>query len=529
MDSDGTPAIPPVSGAPKQSGVVYTPPENPSQYIRTFAKDVAALTNTPIPTSAAPAKPAEAPQQGTGVLGKSTDMGVTVDELDASPVNRSESASPKEFAQEVVALSQDDSEGVFANTNVVKPSEPVQTSPFKPITPTPPVTTSTKTEESDRAAILARLRAKLATQESPVAQSAPEQVIQRPSEPVPAPRPEPVIAQPAPEPMPSRTAAPQFETSPVTPPLPKTPEPTPIPVSIPRDASPAPMHTFSSDFADRIDTRGASTFSVLAAQSDARQTVVRTPRRTSMVPLIAGIALVIGGIGLAAGAFIFGSRSSDVPYVAGVPSLVRFDESVEVRGEGTRLIEEIVNVANGGVVNGNAVVTYVTAQQEGESGILSTPAPGGVLIAALGLPTPAILLRNLDRSSTVGVINAGGETRPFLVLKATSYERTFAGMLAWEPTMARDLAALFPQNTSLILPIETSTTSSSTIPQAVAPTPMPFFVDVVIANHDARALRDSSGGTILVYGYHGKDILIIARNEAAFTALVNRLIPTTTQ
>lgn len=529
MDSDGTPAIPPVSGAPKQSGVVYTPPENPSQYIRTFAKDVAALTNTPVPASATTAKPAETPLQGGNVLGTSTDMGVTVDEHDASPINRNESASPKEFAQEVVALSQDDSDGIFATNNVATHSQTPEVTPFKPITPTPQVTTNSKPEEPDRAAILARLRAKLATQGSPVAQPTPEPVIQKPPEPVPVPRPEPVITKPTPEPAPIRTAAPQFEVTPVAAPQPKAPEPQPIPVSIPRDSSPSPMHTFSSDFADRIDTRGASTFSVLAAQSDAGQTVVRTPKRTSMVPLFAGLALVVGGIGLAAGAFIFGNRSGDVPYVAGVPSLIRFDESVEVEGEGARLAEEIVGVANGGVVNGNAVVTYVTAQQEDGGAILNTPAPGGVLIAALGLPTPAILLRNLDRSSTVGVINAGGETRPFLVLKATSYERTFAGMLAWEPTMARDLSLFFPQNTSMLLPITASTTSSSTPPQTTAPSPMPFFVDIVIANHDARALRDSSGGTILVYGYHGKDILIIARNEAAFTALVNRLIPTATQ
>lgn len=519
MEPDGTPAIPPVSGAPKQSGVVYTPPENPGQYIRTYAKDVASLTNTEAPQPTIEKKaPESPPKTDSTALGKSTDMGVTVDERDASPVNRADGASPKQFEQEVVALSKEDSEGVFANAQ--KPAPVSGMAPSQPIAPTQQV----ESGEADRAAILARLRAKLARQSqtsteqpAPLPKPAPAPVIEVPvTEPEPAPVPPP--PPPAPEPLPVQ--------KPVIEAAPPRPVPPPPPVR-PASEAPAPMHTFSSDFADRIDTRGASTFSVLAAQSDAGQTVSSAPsRRTTIVPLIAGLVLVVGGIGLAAGAFIFGNRASDVPYVSGVPSLIRFDESVEVSGEGVRLADEINAVANGGVVNANAIVTYVTAQQEGEEGLLSTPAPGGVLIAALGLPAPAILLRNIDRSSTVGVINAGGETRPFFVLKANSYERTFAGMLTWEATMARDLAAFYPQNTSVLLPNQTATSSTST-PTVAAPTPMPFFVDAVVANYDVRALRDSNGNTILIYGYYGRDILIIARNDAAFTALVNRIIPST--
>ncbi|HWU24334.1 MAG TPA: hypothetical protein VN086_01100, partial [Candidatus Paceibacterota bacterium] len=138
------------------------------------------------------------------------------------------------------------------------------------------------------------------------------------------------------------------------------------------------------------------------------------------------------------------------------------------------------------------------------------------LIRSMNLSAPDILLRNIDDTSTVGVIRAGSESRPFMILKVNSYERTFAGMLAWEPTMAQDLASFYPP-----YPPAASTTATSSV--AVATPPSTTFTDAVVANYDVRILRDASGRSLLLYGYRGKDTLIIARDEAAFSALLARL------
>jgi hypothetical protein len=85
-------------------------------------------------------------------------------------------------------------------------------------------------------------------------------------------------------------------------------------------------------------------------------------------------------------------------------------------------------------------------------------------------------------------------------------------MLGWEPTMATDLALLYPS--------ASPTTSTGAAPQIIA---VPRFIDSTVANHDVRVLKDSANQTILIYGYRDKETLIIAKNESAFTALLVRL------
>jgi hypothetical protein len=82
-------------------------------------------------------------------------------------------------------------------------------------------------------------------------------------------------------------------------------------------------------------------------------------------------------------------------------------------------------------------------------------------------------------------------------------------MLGWETDMPEDLALLYP--------------AYPEAPQTPGSGQVARFVDETVANHDVRALKDSAGRTILLYGYRDKQTLIIARDEAAFTALLVRL------
>jgi hypothetical protein len=479
----------PVTPTQEQRLSNYTPQVDATKYIRTYAKDVAMLTNTPIPKSVAPAIPTVTTPLSQTTPASTTESGVTVQEFDSSPTNiKDGDVSPKEFKQEEVTLTASDSDGIFASSMA-----PTQ---LKPIAPVP---VAEQTEE-EKEAVLARLRARLASHQ------------QMPSQ---ASTPEPLI----------RAAAPDFSTTP-EPTLPQIPEvipkelfvpPTPLPaVPPPAPVSTSGLHTYSGDFADHIDEQKSSTFSVLAAQSDAGQNSTPLPRaRRSFLPLIAGGAMLVIGVGAVTGAYIFTHKTGSTVTGLTVPSLVRFDESVEVKGTGLTLMKALANVAQSGSVSGNVVVTYVTgADATSTTGI---PQPGGVLIKALSLPAPDILLRNIGTDSTVGTIHAGAESRPFFVVKVSSYERTFAGMLAWEQTMGTDLSILYPPYTSMP---DTSASSSAKI--LLAPR-APTFTDGVVANYNVRILRDATGRSILLYGYRGKDMLIIARDETAFSALISRL------
>lgn len=470
----------------------FTSPSDPSKYIRTFAKDMAAVSGQPPPDSVAPASP-EA--EGRVV----EESGVSLPDYDPSPVDRGD-ASPKEFAQEKVDLKESDSEGIFQGQQEATPVSSIPLMPEGGLTPTTTLrpVLSPEEEAAEREAVLARLRAKIDASRAVglTAPTAPE---------------EPAI----------RAAAPDFEKipEPVLPIPQISKEPIPAPIFTPVVEKPSPIHTYSSDFADHIDASGGTTFSVLAAQSDAGQTPRATqPRKRSLVPFLAGAVMLIIGVGAIAGAYIF-TRPGMVPIVSSVPSLIPFDASVEVKGTGQDLIQAIANVGQSNSMIGNVVVTYVTLSTTTGSGV---PQSGGQLIQRMGLQAPSILLRNINDSSTVGVVRSGTESRPFMVLKVNSYERTFAGMLAWEPTMASDLGVFYPAYTDS-LPASASASSTTSNKLQVKSAIHPGFTDAVVANYDVRILRDSSGRSLMLYGYRGKDMLIIARNEAAFTALVSRL------
>jgi len=476
-NSAGSPADASAARPALSRDTTFVKPDDPSPYIRTYAKDVAMLTNTPAP-AVSPVIQAAAPKK------EQPTEGVSLPEVDISPVNYAEPASPKEFKQETVALSKEDSDGIFEKSIPV----PVPSAPIAP--PPPPPVPATPTE--DREAILARLRAK--TQ--------------------PAPAFEPPAETPVPPIVPLTSYRPESVPAPVTS-IPPTPV-APIPAApSPRpEAEPSPLHTFTTDFADRVDSERATTFSVLAAQSDSGSrapVTVTQKRRNIVIPLLGGAFIILIGIGVAAAAYSYTHKAPSAPIVAGVPSLLTFDESKEVQGTGTALMQAIADVANGASVPGNIIVTYLT-----QNGV---PQPGGAILAALNMHAPDILLRNIDPASTVGVVNADGQTYPFFALKVNSYERTFAGMLAWEPTIAQDLQAFYPVY-SVAAPVSASSSTSTQTVQASIP---PYFSDAVVANHDVRVLRDAQGNTVLLYGYHNKDMLIIARNEGAFTLLISRL------
>lgn len=492
---------PNASSTPAAKLSTYTPQADTSKYIRTFAKDVARVTNTPeVPPASNPSAPEDSKREAAA-------LGVSLPEFDSSPVNyKDDGVSPKEFKQEVVQLSEEDSKDIFKG-QAAPPATPLMPQAsigvVQAVAPPEPPPTTSAVIESDRESILARLRSKVASQPLTV---------------TPPPTPEGSDAPPAnlvPEAA-IRAAAPDFSA--FTIPVPQTPA---QPVTAPAPApTPSPIHTYSSDFADKIDQKQSSTFSVLAAQSDAGQATGSSKKKKSLVPLLAGVAMLVVGLGAVLGAYLYVEKGTAVPMIANVPSLITFDESVELQGTGEVLMQALADVANGGGVSGNVIVTYVTTLPSEEETASSIPQPGGKLVDDLNLPAPDILLRNIQDSSTVGVITAGEETRPFFIFKVSSYERTFAGMLGWERNIATDLSQLYPAYPSPSF--QTGTTTASTSPVAV-PNTIITFTDDVVANYDVRILRDSSGRSLIIYGYLGKDILVVARDEAAFAALTSRL------
>ncbi len=299
-----------------------------------------------------------------------------------------------------------------------------------------------------------------------------------------------------------------------TPPPPKPSEPI---------AAPTPIHTYSSDFQDKKKEAGASRISILAKQQDAgatREPIVLTTKKSNL-PLIGGAALIILGIVSVTLAYQFVSRQPIIPAQLNVPSLIFADAKAEISGEGVALQQALVALEGNELQDGEVLVAYVTyATTTADNTVIREPATGGALIAALGFTAPDIVLRNIEPASTVGIVKSENTSSPFFILRVSSFERTFAGMLSWEKSLARDLSVLYPA-----YPVETpvvSTTTPATSTPAL-PVFVPRFVDEVVANKDVRILKDEMGRSVLLYGYRDKQTLLIARNEAAFRVLLERL------
>lgn len=305
------------------------------------------------------------------------------------------------------------------------------------------------------------------------------------------------------------------------------------------------LQTYAGDFADHITASGASAFSVLAAEQDAQPGTAPKPERRAATPrALIAIATGVLLLGLAGGGMflvyqtVMTMRATPIAGLT-VPTVVFPDGFRQISGTGPELVSSLATSINEPLLSGKVLVTFILTSMTGEDqSIVQTPAGGGRLFLSMLLPAPDMLLRNIREEGSVGILNIDGESRPFFVLRVDSYERTFAGMLTWEPLLLRDLASLYPLHpvapteTEAPVSLDTATTSneevSTTTPVSLPPrlTPAPArtrFEDEIVANRDVRVLRDVDGKALVLYGYADKQTLIIARNEAAFSLLLSRL------
>lgn len=322
----------------------------------------------------------------------------------------------------------------------------------------------------------------------------------------------------------------------------------------------SPLKTYAGDFSQRMQETHASRATVLAAQQDAlsgapHAVLEKSPDRGNMLYVIAAAVLLLIG---AAGAYIAYTRylaSVEPVILAPTPSAPIFvDEREQIPDASSSGVSQAIIQSAARPLALNAVrLLYLDAAAMTERSVFS----------ALQLPVPDILLRNVNAvRSMAGIIHSGSGQSPFFILSVASYRDTFAGMLAWEPTMPRDLEYLFFAQASptlspdaasspqAVTAVSTTSMSSASSPpadpaQATAtiapktsmkaatstpsvPTSALAFHDEVVDNHDVRVYRDAEGRTLL-YGYWNQETLVIARDPAAFTDILGRLATSRTQ
>jgi hypothetical protein len=274
---------------------------------------------------------------------------------------------------------------------------------------------------------------------------------------------------------------------------------------------PSPLQTYASDFSDKVKETHSSPITVLAAEQDAapmEKPQTEQKSRSGISYIIAGLVLmVISGLTVYFAYAFYSSGSAPVIVEPTVLVPIFVDEREQISGTSIALLQAIKQSINKPLAQGAVRLLYTA----------DTASTSDSVFAALQLPAPSVLLRNINaKDSMAGIVNAGDVQSPFFILSVTSYSNTFSGMLSWEPAMPNDLSQLFPS-------YAVASTVSTSSPQATATSTIASWRDETVSNHDVRIYRDAANQSILLYGYWNQATLIITRDPAAFAEILQRL------
>lgn len=304
---------------------------------------------------------------------------------------------------------------------------------------------------------------------------------------------------------------------------PPAPQPPPPP---PQSDEPAfsivsPLRTLKNDLQEVVREKKISLVRAVALEQEKRRDTAgrefehmqASPRRHTGVLFSAVLLLVLGGAALGGVYFIMSERS-EAPTSTADSSILFVESTVSLplESESPLELKRLLAQARG---SSNATLGSITRIVPTER---ITTEEGGEIVqetsiayfwGRMGAQPPEDLLRALSSEFFFG-IHTVDENAPIFVIPVLSYERAFAGMLAWEQGMNADLSPVF----------------TTVPPQIIGPSGLPEkrgFEDVIMRNYDVRALKDDAGDIQLFYSFPTRSILVIGESPYSFTEVLSRL------
>jgi hypothetical protein len=116
---------------------------------------------------------------------------------------------------------------------------------------------------------------------------------------------------------------------------------------------------------------------------------------------------------------------------------------------------------------------------------------------------------------TIREIAFGGAAQdPFIIMKVTSFDAAFAGMLEWERTMSSDLTPFF--GNTVVITFDPSARTDTQVRDA-------FFKDVIASNKNARVLLDEDGHERIIYTFVDQNTILITKTKETLDVLLPRM------
>ncbi|HVY73069.1 MAG TPA: hypothetical protein VG984_03425 [Candidatus Paceibacterota bacterium] len=303
-----------------------------------------------------------------------------------------------------------------------------------------------------------------------------------------------------------------------------------------------PLQTYQNDVASVIQ-QGASVVSIAAAEADRRGAQSLADMQPEAAAAPSWRTPVFVGVGilliLAAGGLLWYAVSRPAPLptqVTGETPYISTDGIIVVtvpqNTSATSLMQQLTQAKNAVSLSLGLVAQLYIQKTPTTTDALPTYETAQDLLGTLAPSLPGTFLRNIAPVYVLGV-HTFGINQPLLLLKVDSYEQAYAGMLAWETTMHKDLSPLFdytpapkikPVPTGPVSTTTAATSTSSTTPVQTIPVFVPTnFTDKVVVNHDARILQNADGTIYFLWTFLDRNTLLITTNEDTVRAVITRL------
>lgn len=313
--------------------------------------------------------------------------------------------------------------------------------------------------------------------------------------------------------------------------------------------------TYQDAVKEALRTQSISSASLLMAEDRRRRTAealeqnesIKTPKNRWL--LIGTIVLVIAGLGILG--FVFFSKNNAVR-----PDTTRSITAQKFFEPNTTLELPAANLSRNTITKLQQVLDTVVERNTIQQIIITKEAPQDSTGPYTPKPpTPyttddfftmikarvdSTLITALDPDFFLGV-HGFSENETFVLFKINNFDSVFAKMLAWEQAMPDDIAVIFPSaltaltnpepeqvpeptlattSTSTTSVATTSTSSASQIPQR---TTAGLFTDEVVANSDARVIKDKQENNIFFYAYIDEEYLFIGTEAQTLSEIKKRI------
>ncbi len=305
-----------------------------------------------------------------------------------------------------------------------------------------------------------------------------------------------------------------------------------------RQTNATPLRTFKSDVEDAIKGGASSAAIVIAEQKRREQTGgfndAEKPRLNPFykMAIAASSVLVLFGIIFLFARVLLPNKNPPANQFA-PPKFIttEFEKEMPLDGINRLKLSDALSVEkNRTFIQAASILQLYYTKKVGQD---KQNVSAGDFFGLLGVTAPSAFIRSLGADFMFGYHGYNGN-QPFLILKTSSYDAAFAGMLNWEKKIVNELEPLFPAPPPAppVLIVATTTVKLKNGKMAIATTTAtstpPVFVgmfsDAILRNKDARVVRDGSGKIIFLYSFIDPSTIVITTNETTLREITARLL-----